>query len=49
MEKNKEKRNRQVQIRLTASEYEVLEKKAAEDNRTVSNFIRCVVLEKVNE
>ena len=47
MDKKKEKRNRQVQIRLTASEYETLEKKAAEENRTVSNFIRCIVLEKV--
>lgn len=49
MDKIKEKRDRQVQIRLTPTEYKLLEQKAAEDNRTVSNLVRTVLLNYINK
>lgn len=49
MDKIKEKRDRQVQIRLTPTEYKLLEQKAEEDNRTVSNLVRTVLLNYINQ
>ena len=49
MDKKKELRNRQVQIRVTPSEYKLIEKKAAEDNRSVSSLVRNVLINYINQ
>ena len=49
MDKIKEKRDRQVQIRIAPTEYKLLEKKAEEENRTVSNLVRTVLLNYINQ
>jgi hypothetical protein len=45
MDKTKETRTKQVHLRMTDEEYAAIEKKAAEENRTVSNYIRTAIKE----
>lgn len=49
MDKTKETRTKQVQIRMTDAEYEEIEQKANEENRTVSNIIRTAIKQYINK
>ena len=49
MDKTKETRTKQVQIRMTDAEYEEIEQKANEENRTVSNLIRTAIKQYINK
>ena len=48
MDKKKERKTKKVQIRFTESDYAAIEKKANEDNRTVSDHIRNLTLTDLN-
>ena len=48
MEKKKETKEKQVQVRYTPSEYAALKKKAEQEGRTVSNLLHYVSMDYVN-
>lgn len=49
MNKNKEIKTEKIQIRFTPSEREAIERKAAEESRTVAGLIRMIVNSHVNK